>query len=392
MISYHTYKHLAKDIPMPFAFVNLDLFNKNIQSVLSRSENLNIRIASKSVRSVPMLQHILSSNKRFIGIMAFHPLEAVALAEEGFSDILIGYPCVNEFYIKEILHAAKPIVIMVDSIAQLQIIHQTAKKFNQIADVCLDIDMSTDYPGLHFGVWRSSISTASQAVDIYRWIQQHEHIRLRGVMGYEAQIAGVGNKIKGQFLKSHIISMLQNQSKKSVAKRRESVVKGLQDAGAELAIVNAGGTGSIESSVLEPWVTEVTVGSAFYAPALFDNYQHFRHEPAAGFALEITRIPHPGIYTCHGGGYIASGQIDKLKQPVPFLPIGIQPTSNEGFGEVQTPLHYNGSEQLHIGDPIFFRHAKAGELMEHFNQLYLFEQDQLIKAVASYRGMGWSFG
>ncbi|UZM98117.1 hypothetical protein OL548_25405 [Lysinibacillus sp. MHQ-1] len=38
-------------------------------------------------------------------------------------------------------------------------------------------------------------------------------------------------------------------------------------------------------------VTEITVGSAFYAPALFDQFTHLRLEKAAGFALRVTRQP-----------------------------------------------------------------------------------------------------
>lgn len=378
-------------MPKPFAFINLDLFNQNIQSVLKRSENIAIRVASKSVRSVPMLSRILQSNHRFIGIMAYHPLEAVSLSKEGFKNILMGYPCVDKAYIEQILNAPHPIIFMVDAISQLENINEVAERLNKTASVCLDVDMSSNFPGLRFGVWRSSTHNAEQALSIYHWIRTHEHIQLKGIMGYEAQIAGLGNHARGEFCRNKIITLLQNRSKKEVARRREIVVKELQNAGAVLEIVNAGGTGSIESSKIEPWVNEITVGSAFYSPALFDHYQHFRHEPAAGFVLEITRNPQPNIYTCHAGGYIASGQIDLLKQPASFLPKGIKITRNEGFGEVQTPFMYQGDEQLRIGSPVFFRHAKAGELMEHFNTIHLIEDNQHIGTALTYRGMGWSF-
>ena len=107
------------------------------------------------------------------------------------------------------------------------------------------------------------------------------------------------------------------------------------------------------------------MGSAFFSPGLFDYYQRFRHLPAAGFAIEITRKPAKSVYTCHGGGWVASGAAGVDKLPTPYLPDGARLTENEGAGEVQTPVIYTGTEQLELGDPIFMRHAKAGELCEH---------------------------
>ncbi|MCB0840922.1 MAG: amino acid deaminase/aldolase, partial [Bacteroidetes bacterium] len=127
------------------------------------------------------------------------------------------------------------------------------------------------------------------------------------------------------------------------------------------------------------------------SPGLFDYYKHFQHLPAMGFALEITRIPQPGIFTCAGGGYIASGTTENIKAPKPYLPEGIKLLPNEGAGEVQTPVKYKGEEKLKIGDPIFFRHSKAGELCERFQTLYLVSKGEIVDQVETYRGAGQCF-
>jgi D-serine deaminase-like pyridoxal phosphate-dependent protein len=138
-------------------------------------------------------------------------------------------------------------------------------------------------------------------------------------------------------------------------------------------------------------VTEITVGSGFYAPALFDNYRDFRYQPAAGYAIEIVRRPHPHIYTCLGGGYIASGSTGPEKQPQPYLPQGAKLEANEGAGEVQTPVRYEGEIALQIGDPIFMRHSKAGELCERFTHLLLVKDGTIVDEVTTYRGNGQCF-
>jgi len=58
---------------------------------------------------------------------------------------------------------------------------------------------------------------------------------------------------------------------------------------------------------------------------------------------------------------------------------------------VQTPVLYKGTEKLKLGDPIFMRHAKAGELCERFNSLLLVAEGKIIDEVKTYRGEGKCF-
>jgi D-serine deaminase-like pyridoxal phosphate-dependent protein len=66
-------------------------------------------------------------------------------------------------------------------------------------------------------------------------------------------------------------------------------------------------------------------------------------------------------------------------------------TKNEGAGEVQTPVKYSGTEKINIGDPLFFRHSKAGELCERFNFLHLVSQGKITNIVPTYRGESMCF-
>jgi D-serine deaminase-like pyridoxal phosphate-dependent protein len=160
--------------------------------------------------------------------------------------------------------------------------------------------------------------------------------------------------------------------------------------GFNLRIVNGGGTGSMDTTCAEEAVTEVTVGSGFFSPGLFDNYSHFKLMPAAGYAIEVVRQPKPDIYTCLGGGYVASGEVGKLKEPKVFLPEGAKLIPQEGVGEVQTPIRYSGKE-LQLGSPVFLRHSKAGELCEHFNTVLLISKGKVVDEVRTNRGFGEAF-
>lgn len=392
--SYQYYKNIFSGKPLPLAFVDVDLLEENARQIILRAGQKKIRIASKSIRSIPVLKKIFSLSSRFEGIMCFSLPEAVYLSRNGFDDILMGYPCAQEKYIEEIceiIRTGKKIILMVDAENQVLLLNSIAAKKNVRIPLCVDLDMSSGFPFLYFGVNRSPLKNKLQVMQLVEKILTLKNVYLDGLMGYEAQIAGVGDNYPSQSLKNSIVKFLKKKSIKEVAAKRKEVVDSIIAKGIKLRFVNGGGTGSLESTRLESSVSELTAGSGFYSSALFDNYTSFKHYPSAGFAIEIVRKPKENIYTGHGGGYIASGSIGIDKQPLPYLPPGMKFSSNEGAGEVQTPLIYDGSEKLSIGDPVFMRHSKAGELCERFNFLYLVSDGNIMDEVKTYRGEGLCF-
>ncbi|OUS31263.1 hypothetical protein A9Q99_04510 [Gammaproteobacteria bacterium 45_16_T64] len=391
--TYKSYQQAFSEEQLPFAWLDVDNLDQNIQDIALRANNTPIRIASKSIRCRWVMERILNTNSQFRGIMSFHPMEAAFLADQGFDDLLIAYPSMQANAINEAckrVKSGKTIYFMVDSMAQARVVNSEAKSLGINALLCMDLDMSVDFPGLYFGVYRSPIRSAENAVNLYKQIRTLPHVELCSVMGYEAQIAGLGDRLPGKHLENPIVKRLKSKAISTIAERRGTTVAALKQHGADIRLVNGGGTGSIESTILEAAVTEVAVGSGFFAPHLFDYYSHFQHKPAAGFALEIARQPRKNIYTCSGGGYIASGAPDELKLPKPYLPKRLSYIQNEGAGEVQTPLKYKG-KLLEIGSPVFFRHCKAGELCERFTKMAVIQNGSVIDHINTYRGDGQCF-
>ena len=392
--TYRCYKALFRNRKLPLAYVDLDLLDKNIDLIKKRSGKTPVRIASKSIRCTHLVKYILDSDPLFQGIMSFSGSEAVYLSQSGFDNILVAYPVVNQQEIGQIcgeLKKGKYINLMVDLPEHLDLLEDEGRKQGTPIPVSIDIDLSVDFPGLHFGVWRSAVRDMKSLKNLVNRIKQLKYVQLEGLMGYEAQIAGVTDHVPGQVGLNAVKRLLKKISIKKIAAKRKQTVEWIQSQGFDLKFVNGGGTGSVESTIAEPHVTEVTVGSGFYSPHLFDYYHNFSLYPAAGFALAINRIPKDGIFTCSGGGYIASGSVEGIKAPVPWLPTGARLDANEGAGEVQTPVLYKGPESLSIGDPVLFRHSKAGELCERFNSLLLVKNGKVIDEVPTYRGEGKCF-
>jgi D-serine deaminase-like pyridoxal phosphate-dependent protein len=103
------------------------------------------------------------------------------------------------------------------------------------------------------------------------------------------------------------------------------------------------------------------------------------------------RRPTARIATVLGGGYPASGAAGADRLPRPALPEGLRLDRQEGAGEVQTPLLGEAAGRLRVGDRVWFRHAKAGELCERFNELHLVSGAALVGTVPTYRGEGKAF-
>jgi D-serine deaminase-like pyridoxal phosphate-dependent protein len=183
---------------------------------------------------------------------------------------------------------------------------------------------------------------------------------------------------------------MQRASFNELRERRARAVELVREV-ADLQIVNAGGTGDLQLVAQEPAITEATAGSGFYAPTLFDTYSTFTLEPAAIFVLPVSRRPDAKTVTALGGGYLASGVGAKDRMPTPYLPAGLELDKMEGTGEVQTPLHGDAAAGLRIGDRVYFRHTKAGELCERFDALHLVQGGAIVDTVPTYRGEGRTF-
>lgn len=394
MLSYETIREALQFVQKPCAFLHVESLQKNIETILEMSGDKKIRVASKSIRSVGVLKMIMDHSDRFQGVMCFTAAEAIYLYERGFDDLLVAYPAWDEQLLRQVCQLVKDgamITLMIDSTEHVNRLASIAEEEDGTFLVAIDIDLSSQFPGLHFGVYRSPLRTVDHVLQLAKEVVHSPYLKLDGVMGYEAQIAGVVDAAPKQMMKNSIVRLLKKRSIRDISKKRSAIMKALQQEGLSLRFVNGGGTGSLTSTKNEQHVTEVTAGSGFYNSHLFDKYESLQLTPAVCFATEITRKPKPNMYTCAGGGYVASGAAGVDKLPEVYLPNGAKLTKNEAVGEVQTPVIYEGPIHLTHGDPIIFRHSKAGELCERFQQLYIIEGNKIVRKENTYRGDGKCF-
>jgi D-serine deaminase-like pyridoxal phosphate-dependent protein len=378
----------------PFAVVDLDAFDANAGDLAHRTGGgATIRLASKSVRSRDLIQRVLK-RQGYRGVLAFTLPEALWLAED-HDDVVIGYPTADRTALQRLAkdeRAASRVTLMIDSVAQLDFVDEAVGASRPPLRLCIDLDASLELAGgrIHLGPYRSPVHSPHQAATLARAIRSRQGFHLAGVMSYEGQIAGMGDNQPGSPLKRVALRAMQRLSARELADRRAAAIAAVE-AVAPLEFVNGGGTGSVEQTSAEHVITEIGAGSGLYGPGLFDFYRRFRPRPAAYFVMPVVRRPTDRIATVLGGGWVASGPPGRDRLPTLSWPRGLRMNPLEGAGEVQTPVLGPAAHGLRLGDHVWFRHAKAGELCERVNTLHLVSGGDIVGQALTYRGEGHAF-
>lgn len=384
--------------PLPCALVDLDAVESNARKLnaIAAQHKKKLRLASKSVRCPRLLRLILDGGAGVVqGLMTYTATETAFLFEQGFDDLLLAYPTAQKSDADVLAAlAAKGAVVSVvcDDAGQLDVLQTAAKALNTRLRIVVELDVSwRPAPGVHLGGRRSPLHDADAVVAFANKVRARDHLVVCGVMAYEGHIAGVTDKNPHSTLLNAPKRMIKNLSRPHVETARAETAKKLRAAGHDVVIMNGGGTGSLSWASAESVLTEVTAGSGYLDSQLFSYYRDLDLEPAAYFALQVLRHPVAGMVTCHGGGYVASGEAGVDRLPTPALPEGAKLLGFEGAGEVQTPVVLPPGVDVPLGKPVFFRHAKAGELAEHFNSYLLVRGDRVVERAPTYRGLGQCF-
>ncbi len=379
--------HIQK---FPVALVDLDAFDRNTQAVASQVRGgQTIRVATKSIRVPALIRRVLDSGLPFKGLMTYSAFETLDLAKSGFDDFLLAYPVATTSEVEalaEVVQQKKTVRVIVDSIEHLDFLSRSLGDVS--IEVVFDVDLSLRLLGgkIHLGVRRSPLRTSDQVWALYQKLLGFKNLRFGGIMGYEAQVAGLGDRNPFSKFLNLPKAWIRKISKSRAATTRAAIHKTFERNGVQIHLFNGGGSGSLNWTHDEVCLTEMAAGSAWFSPHLFDYYSNIRFEPSCFFALNAVRHSDPGFVTLQGGGYIASGEPGWDRVPLAHWPKGVHLVPTEGCGEVQTPV--TSKLKMPLGKHVVFRHAKAGELMERFNEVVLVQDNQIKQRVPSYRGQG----
>jgi D-serine deaminase-like pyridoxal phosphate-dependent protein len=396
---WERYRRAFDGQPLPAALVDLAAFEANADRLLeiARRGGKTLRLATKSIRCPALVQRALERGKGAArGLMTYSAAETAFLAGQGFDDLLLAYPTVQRSDVDEMARLAregKLVTVAADGPEQLEAYEQAAVRAGTTLRVTIDVDVAyRPLGGPHLGVRRSPLRTVEDVLQFTEAVAKRPHLRLDGLLTYEAQIAGVPDRSPFARWTNGAMRLMKLAARRQLEAIRAELARALRARSISLRLCNGGGTGSLAWAAADPSLTEVTAGSGLLDSQLFDYYRDLQLSPAAFFALQITRKPREDLAVCQGGGWVASGAAGPDRLPAPALPAGCRLLPMEGAGEVQTPVLLPPGVRPAIGDPIFFRHAKAGELAEHVVEYLLVRGDKLEGHAPTYRGLGKCFG
>ncbi|NVM03173.1 MAG: alanine racemase [Candidatus Helarchaeota archaeon] len=388
--NYEDLKELVKNRKIPLVICDLNAFKQNLERVgkYLRKMKKKMRVCTKSLR-VPELIKQVEEQDFVNGIFTYNSAEVLFYAENyEIKDILLGYPTYSKVDIEELCNAAsipgKDITVMVDDVKHITLLDELAEKNEVHFKILIEVDVSDNFLGRTVGVLRSPLRDAVEVIKVAKKVEEAKNLEFRGIMGYEAQNASLGDD-------KMLFRMVKKRSRKHVNIWRQNIVDALKKAGFQLEVVDGGGSGCFQETAAEESITEIGIGSLLFKPHIFDSIRSLSEFiPSLYFVIQIVRKPRKNVVTAFSGGYVSSGSVRALPKPV--MPKNLTTSKDEEFGEVQTPLTFNRKKMdLNLGDPIFCRFGKAGEPLEHFNEVHIFSNGEIIDKYKTYRGLGKKF-
>ncbi|MGZ3474310.1 MAG: alanine racemase, partial [Polyangiales bacterium] len=121
---YQRHLRAIEGEPLPCAYVDLDAFDANARLVVEkvRAADKTLRPATKSVRVPELLKRVAEIGGETVrGLMTYTARETAWLAEQGFTDLLLGYPTLQENDAVALARAAKRTLVRVVCDAREQV-------------------------------------------------------------------------------------------------------------------------------------------------------------------------------------------------------------------------------------------------------------------------------
>jgi len=177
-----------------------------------------------------------------IGITTATVWETLAMAQAGLSGILIANEVVGAAKVDALVRAAAlaDVTVAVDGEENVRELSAAARAAGVAIAVLVDVDV---------GMGRCGVRSLDEALALAAAADAAPGLRLDGVMGYEGHCSFVRGRDRRAELASAATDKLL------------AVAAGLRDAGYDVGVVSAGGTGTYDMTGSVPGVTEIQAGS-----------------------------------------------------------------------------------------------------------------------------------
>jgi D-serine deaminase-like pyridoxal phosphate-dependent protein len=387
---------------LPACFVDLDAMQANRATLEAALPDggPRLRLSTAAIRSSGLLRHLLTApGHRLQGLLCTSVAEAELLIELGFDDVVISAPACSADEaerVAQLVAAGHLVVPTVDDFDQVALLAAAAAGRAGPAGgalsigVCVDVDVSWQPAAeLWFGLRRSPLRDSEQARALAARIGEADGVHVLGVSAWAAQAARPLPTGAAGVLRAPLRGVVRSRSAELAADRRAATVEALKGDGHAVAVVLGGSTGDLAGALRDPTLTDLPVGEGLLCPVRCDRYG-LNLKPAIHFALPVVRRPDAEHITCRGGGYPSAGPDPAW--PVPVWPPGLRVVAEEGWGQSHTAFSVAPGAAPPIGGAVVCRPARSGDLLDRFNEVLLYQGDQLVEVLPTWRGLGLPTG
>ncbi|WP_431483283.1 alanine racemase [Pseudomonas solani] len=365
---------------VPQLVIDLDRLDANADLLAQRLGKLPLRLVAKSLASNGLLDYLAKrlATRRF---MVFHQPQANQLAQAfPDADLLLGKPlpvaAALAFY-QQLPNGlgfdpTRQLTWLIDSPQRLVQYLELAKALQKPMSIALEIDI---------GLQRGGHPDATQLAQTLRLLADNStRLQLRGLMGYDAQVA-------------HAPFWTGSQQAFTAANERYAAfidaARAFPAIWPRQPLLNGAGSLTYPLHAKGPTpLNEVAVGSALLKPAEFDTPLLASHQSAMWIAtpvLKVQRGPLPYLqqaqgmleawnpnrqnaYYLYGGGWPAE----------PASPAGLAYDGIYGRSPNQERLIGSATTGLGVDDWVFLRPLLSEGLFSGFGQLRLLRHGRLV--------------
>jgi len=366
----------------PTMLVDLDRFDRNIDTLVREIGVRRFRVVAKSLPSPRLLDYAMkrAGTDR---VMSFHQPFLNQIARElPASNVLLGKPmpvvAADRFY--RVLVSGS-----FDPGSQLQWLIDTPERLRQYRelaagrDIRLRVNVEIDV-GLH----RGGVSHPTELALMLAAIDEDPRLELAGLMGYEAHLAKLAS-LAGEQAREFERVRLRYQGFQAVVRER----LGEAEEGDAITYNAAGSPTYRLWSEVEDIANELSVGSGLVKPLDFDIPTLEPHVPAVYIATPVLKardgLSVPGLGPLNAlwrlwdsnreRSFFVYGGYWKAR---PVSPPGL--TENPVFGRSSNQEMLNGSSSvlLEVDDYVFYRPTQSESVMLQFGDLALVRGGRIV--------------
>ena len=332
-------------IARPVALLDLDRVDHNLDLISSRLRD-RLRVVTKSLPCLDLLQYVFertACNR----LMAFH-VRFLPMLVQAFpdADILMGktllIPSIREFYESGAFRSTN-IQWLADTDERLQ----ELVEFSDETGIPLKVNFEVDI-GLH----RGGLSSQPELIQMLERVQSHSNqVTFTGFMGYEVHVPYYPEP-----------NVTFDKAMTKLLGFAESITS------SEELTINSGGSSTYYRFQEQPFVNDVSVGSAVVKPAAFNALDD--HEAALMIAAPVLkRLVQPTkavsdqrvVYYLYGGGWPA-----EILYPncIERSPANDSPNENLLPNQSQYLKSPGQEGEVSVGDMIFFQPLQSDAMFQ----------------------------